>query len=117
MLVERKGRGEPVVDEPLPLPDVQALAAGLTAVLGNGAAAGPVTILARSPNDYESTFTSEVVTCRVPDGNKRRLFCKYGPRRSRNGDPHRGGVSYEAEVYRSLLHPAGASMPRYYGTY
>lgn len=104
-------------DCPVPLPDTQALTDGLAAVLGDGAAAGPVTVIARKPNVYASTFPSEVVTCRWPDGSKRRLFCKYGPRSSRNGDRHRGGVAYEAEVYRRLLQPAGAATPRYYGTY
>jgi hypothetical protein len=117
MLVNGKGIVTPVPDGPAPLPDRQALAAGLTAVLADGHAAAPVTILARRPNDYESTFASEVVTCRLPNGGRRQLFCKYGPRRSRDKDRHRGGIDYEAEVYRCLLEPGGAATPRFYGTY
>jgi aminoglycoside phosphotransferase (APT) family kinase protein len=74
-------------------------------------------IVRRTPNDYESTFASEVVTCRLPDDSRRQLFCKYGPHRGRDRDRHRGGVTHEAEAYRCLLQPIAASAPRYYGTY
>ena len=90
---------------PADYPDPAALAAGLTAVFG-----GAVTVLERRPNVLASTYPSEVVTCRLLGGEVRRVFCKYGipPRRP----PHRrrGGVAYEAAVYRHLLGPSGAAV-------
>jgi aminoglycoside phosphotransferase (APT) family kinase protein len=46
------------------------------------------------------------------------LFCEYAA----GGHPdnvygHRGGVAYEAAVYRHLLQPSQASTPTWYGTY
>jgi hypothetical protein len=100
------------------LPDARALAAGLTAALGGeGPAAGPVTVLARAPNPYASTFPSEVVTCRWPNGSERRLFCKYGAGPAGDVHGHKGGVSYEAAVYRLLLRPLRAEAPMLYGVH
>jgi hypothetical protein len=95
-----------------PFPDRPTLAAGLGAALG-----GPVTLLRRKRNDYSSTFPSEVVTCRLADGSERRLFCKYSAGVGHNAHGHRGGVAYEAEVYRRVLQPSRLSSPRFYGTY
>jgi hypothetical protein len=100
------------------LPDAQTLTAGLTAALGGeGLAGDPVTVLGREPNPYASTFASEIVTCRWPDGTERRLFCKYGAGADRGVHGHKGGVPYEARVYRFLLGPLQAGVPALYGAY
>jgi hypothetical protein len=100
------------------LPDPQTLTAGLTLALrSEGRPAEPVTVLGREPNPYASTFPSEIVTCRLPDGSKRRLFCKYGAGADRGVHGHKGGVPYEAGVYRHLLQPLQARVPALYGAY
>jgi aminoglycoside phosphotransferase (APT) family kinase protein len=76
-----------------------------------------VTILDRLPNVYASTFPSEIVRCRVDDGSELQLFCKYAARHSHNAYGHRGGVAYEAAVYRYLLQPSQVSTPTFYGAY
>jgi aminoglycoside phosphotransferase (APT) family kinase protein len=58
-----------------------------------------------------------VVTCRTVGGATLRLFCKHTAGRSHHAHGHRGGVAYEAEVYRSLLAPLGVPVPRCYGAY
>ncbi len=95
------------------LPNLQTLTAGLTSVLRS-----QVIILDRRPNTYMSTFPSEIVRCRVGGGSELQLFCKYAA----GGHPHsvyghRGGVMYEAAVYRHLLQPSQASTAKFYGTY
>jgi hypothetical protein len=95
------------------LPNLQTLTVGLASLLRS-----QVTVLDRRPNPYTSTFPSEIVTCRVHGGGELVLFCKYAA----GGHPdnvygHRGGVAYEAAVYRHLLQPSRASTPTLYGTY
>jgi hypothetical protein len=110
-------RHQPTTAVASPYPDRQSLAAGLAAVLaaalGNRAT---VAIVRRRSNDYESTAPSEVVTCRLADQSRYRLFCKYSSDFSNRDHGHRGGVPYEAEVYRRVLQPAHVSTPRFYGT-
>jgi hypothetical protein len=95
------------------LPNLQSLTVGLTSVLRS-----QVTILDRQPNIYASTFPSEIVTCRVDGGSILLLLCKYAAGGHRdNVYGHRGGVAYEAAVYRHLLQPSQASTPTFYGMY
>jgi Phosphotransferase enzyme family len=75
-----------------------------------------VKVLAREPAIFTSTAPSEIVTCRLSDGNKVKLLCKYGGQRS-DGYHSRGGVPYEAEVYRNVLQPLDISKANYYGAY
>src|SRR6266851_3259254 len=88
------------------LPDAPTLTARLTAALG-GNGAGAVAILKRKRPRYMSTFPNEIVTCQLRNGSKRRLFCKYEGGQAHNAFGHRGGLAYEAEVYRHVLHPLG----------
>jgi hypothetical protein len=101
-----------VTESPPTLPDAAALTSGLSAAFG-----GPVVVFTRERNVMASTFPSEVVTCRLADGSDRRVFCKYGARHIRHRHGHRGGVTYEAWVYRDLLHPARVPVPAYYGSH
>lgn len=95
-----------------PFPDRQALADGLGAAWGDGE---PITVLRRERNDYSSTFPSEVVTCRLADGSRRRLFCKYGAGPGHSDGGCRGGVAYEAEVYRRVLRGLPLPLPAFHG--
>jgi hypothetical protein len=100
------------------LPSLQTLTVGLTSVLrSHGSTSNQVTILRRQLNIYASSFPSEIVTCRVDDGSELRLFCKYAAGHSHNAYGHRGGVAYEAAVYRYLLQPSRASAPTFYGSH
>jgi len=75
-------------------------------------------ILSRQANLFSSSFLSEVVTCRLAGGEEVRLFCKYGSGPDEaTGYGHRGGVSYEAQVYRDLLLPLGMRTVPFYGTH
>ena len=75
-----------------------------------------IIILGRDPAVYVSTFFNEIVTCRLPDGSVRRLLAKRGGAHTAPTYGHRGGVPYEARVYRSVLEPLATSAPRFYGS-
>lgn len=93
------------------LPDFTTLNRRLRVALGDDKAL----LLHRRPNAYVASFPAEIVTCRLGDERVVRLFCKYESGASDGSDGHRGGVVYEAEVYRHLLVRAGVSTPRFYG--
>lgn len=96
------------------VPGRATLASGLARALGE--AAGPaVAIVARRPNEYASSFPSEIVTCRLADGRELTVLCKYAAGRGHAAYGHRGNVTYEAAVYRLVLEPIGVSAPRWYG--
>lgn len=96
------------------LPNEESLATGLTSAL-MGATSAAVTVVARAANPHASTFPSEVVTCRLENGDEIRLFCKYGAG-GHDAHGHRGGVGYEVEVYRRVLAATALPVPRFYGT-
>jgi hypothetical protein len=101
-----------------PLPDSQMLTPSLNAIFsGNHSPEDHITVLARQPNSYASTFPSEVVTCQLAQGSELRLLCKYTAGHSHNSYGHRGGVSYEAEVYRHVLQPLQVPTPTFYGVH
>lgn len=100
------------------LPDLTRLTAGLSAVLAaHDPAMAGVTVIERRPNVYESSAPTEVVRCRLGDGTLRDLFCKYATRHDHTAHGHRGGVAYEAAVYRHTLAPMNVSAPRCYGSF
>jgi thiamine kinase-like enzyme len=109
------------VREHLPLsqfPSSERLAVGLNAVFhAKGSGSRGVTIISRQPNLFESTFASEIVTCRLAKNGTFRVFCKYGTKDFDKGYGHRGGVSYEAAVYSKVLAPLHTSTPSFYGAY
>jgi aminoglycoside phosphotransferase (APT) family kinase protein len=98
------------------LPDLPALTAGLRSVFGDGTG-GNLVVIERQPNDYASTFPSEVLTLGLADGRRLRLLCKYEAGRSHSAYGHRGGVVYEAAVYRHVLQPLPVSAPKFYGSH
>ena len=100
---------------------LEALTSGLRAML-NGHDEGPrfSSLLTRKHCAYSSTFPTELVTCRLDDGIELRLFCKYSGRQrpedyTAEWFEHRGGVPYEAEVYRKVIQPLALSPCRFYG--
>ncbi|PYJ01928.1 MAG: hypothetical protein DME25_17220 [Verrucomicrobia bacterium] len=100
------------------LPDSRTLAAGLTAALnGVGAPHRAVKILDRKLPWFMSTFPNEIVTCRLPNGRKRRVFIKYTGGQGHSSYGHRGDVAYEAEVYQRLLRPLPAFHPQCLGVH
>ena len=98
------------------VPDLETLRDGILSVLGGH---DGTILLQRKPNHRASTFASEIVTCRMADGVQRRLFCKYA--KAHQGHEAAYGywndIAYEAEVYRRILQPSGASTPNFYGAY
>src|SRR5439155_17955398 len=77
----------------------------------------PVTVLARRRARMMCTFPNEVVTCRLPTGRTRRVFCKYGAGHNHNAFGHRGGIAYEAQVYRRVLQQCPDARPRFLGSH
>ncbi len=99
-------------------PNLHTLIGGLTSVLNShGSTNGQVTILERQPSSPAGTFPAEIVTCRLEDGSELRLFCKYSAGLNHNASGHRGGVAYEAAVYRHILQPSRTSVPTFYGVF
>jgi len=98
------------------LPDSTTLAARLEAALNRDGLA-PVSLLERKRPRYMSTFPNEIVTCQLPNGSKRRLFCKYEAGRDHCSFGHRGGLAYEAEVYQRILHSSARFRPALIGAH
>ena len=71
-----------------------------------------LSILDRTESGADGTFSSEILTCRFPDGSVRRMIAKRGGVNPSHG--HRGGPPYEAEVYRRVLQPLQLKTPRFY---
>jgi hypothetical protein len=99
------------------LPDLTVLRAGLTTVFAGKSARAQLTIIDRTPNEYASSFPSEIVTCRLGDSRELRLLVKVSAGQSHRSYGHRGDVAYEADVYRHVLHPLGSTAPRWHGSY
>jgi hypothetical protein len=100
------------------LPGDDSLRAGLESVLeAQGQLDGELAIQAREKNTYTSTFPSEIVACRIGSGPVIRLFLKYSAHRENEAHGHRGGVGYEAKVYRELLSHLDISIAQLYGIY
>jgi hypothetical protein len=99
------------------IPDLKSLTAVLAPILDwNGSRKG-VIVEHRETNPFASTFPSELVTCRFGDGSKLRLLCKYGGNQQEITHGHRGGVPYEAAVYREVLESSQTSAPGLYGNH
>jgi aminoglycoside phosphotransferase (APT) family kinase protein len=91
---------------------LQALTQGLTSIWGE-----PVTILGRRLNPYCSTFPAEILTCVVPGGGERQVFCKYTIGDDNRDHGHRGGAGYEAKVYGQVLQGLAISVPAFQGSF
>jgi hypothetical protein len=100
------------IAELLRVPTLDALQSGLTEILG------PLQprVLERKTAVQVSTHPSEVVTCELADGSSHKLLMKYSGF-ERDSFGHKGGVRYEAIVYRDVVSRVGLSSPRWYGNY
>jgi hypothetical protein len=94
-------------------PDDESLTHGIASILAVDSEG--VSVIKRVPNPHASTFPSEVVICRRSDGTEFQLFCKYQTARDNLAHGHRGGVKYEAGVYRRVLASSGVTAPPFYG--
>src|SRR5262245_66403850 len=100
---------------PSPLPDLPTLTRGLTSVLAGAIGRTPVSVVDRQ-HCRQGTFPKEIVTCRCEGGKELRLVCKYGRAQTNHiSHGHRGGVAYEAAVYRRVLSRSRGPTPRCYG--
>src|SRR2546423_15443398 len=83
------------------LPELQPLTRRLSEIFSPSDRSGAqLEVVSRKPSAMTSTFQNEVVHCRLPDGSMKRLFVKYQINDGYDAFGHRGGVRYEAEVYR-----------------
>ena len=73
-------------------------------------------ILRRAKLPTATTADREIVTCRMPDGSVRQLFCKYGPLQAPQ-PPYRLGVAYEARVYDHVLPGWQGDVPQLHGAF
>jgi hypothetical protein len=93
------------------------LAEALITVFSHNGANGVPIAMHRAPTPYVTTFPCEIVTCRFADRSRLRLFCKYAARDVKSSHGQRGGIGYEADVYRQVLQPSCSSAPSFYGSY
>ena len=98
-----------------PRPSAATVAAVLAAVFVDEPKG--VELVERVTSIYESTFGSEIVTCRFANGT-RRVFLKYGAPQHASVSPagHRGGLVREAAVYDSLLDRLPVRTPQLFGS-
>ncbi len=98
------------------LPELPILTRRLSAAFeGNASFPAPLAVTHRSLPFIMSTFPNETVTCRFANGRRRRLFIKYEAGKNHHSFGHRGGISYEAEVYRELLRKYPGFKPKCLG--
>jgi len=99
------------------MPSLDALTAGLNAVLARGAVADDkLCIIDRVPAIWSSTYPSEIITCRAGQ-RELTLYCKYMAGLRHQSYGHRGGLPYETEVYRRVLHSSLLPTAPFYGAY
>jgi phosphotransferase family enzyme len=91
-----------------PLPRTDELSSVLAEMMG----ARAVTVFDRRAPFHANC---EVVRFRIEDRNTHRVLCKYGAGPLDPSHGLRGGVSYEAEVYRRIHVPLKADVPHFYG--
>jgi hypothetical protein len=97
-------------------PDAKYLRSALAGML-EGDASAPLHLLSREPNPYASSASSELVTCQLSGGHRQELFCKYGPVTAPENHGHRGGLAYEALVYREVLAGSLSGPPAFRGAF
>lgn len=98
------------------VPDVESLAHGLGTLL-EPESQSPLVVLERDIHKRMSTFPLEIVRCRLGDGRVVGLVCKYSDDQDFSSSRYRGGVGYEADVYRDILQECELPVPRFHGTY
>jgi len=86
----------------------------MSAVLLNATLAGGLTVVSRRPNPWASTFPSEILTCVCGD-RVSEVLVKFSGGGGHPAFGHRSGVSYEAAVYREVLHATPLPSPSFLG--
>ena len=76
---------------------------------------GADAVLQRDKLPALDSTNCEIVTCRMPNGSLRQLFCKFGPLAEVEQPPHCFGVAYETQVYDQLLPVWQNDVPRLHG--
>jgi thiamine kinase-like enzyme len=101
------------------IPDTEAVESALrSAVAQQGCDLDIVEIVERQPSVYASTYPLEILTCKFSDGKERKIICKRQVKhRPASGHGHRGGVAYEATIYREILQHAQVPTPQFIGAY
>lgn len=94
-----------------PNPTDGQLAEGLRSLIGSG-----VSIGAREPSPYRSTYAIEKVSVTTDRGSLD-LVCKYGPADAQSQGGHLRGPAYEAAVYRHLFPSPHLATPHCYGAF
>jgi len=74
-------------------------------------------VLERKSNAFQSTFPTEILTCRRPDGHVFRVLLKPSAGLEHDCEGHRGGVAYESRVYREVLAHTEISCPRFLSSF
>src|SRR5262249_54527956 len=74
-----------------------------------------IEIVAREPIML-GTYPKEIVTCHRRDGTTFRALCKYAGGATHTAYGHRGGIEYEARVYRELLQRMRTPTPAFVGS-
>jgi thiamine kinase-like enzyme len=97
-------------------PDSHRLINALKTVFFGDSKKGQLKILMRKPSSYYSTAPNEIITIRVDEEKTIQLFCKYSGETS-YAHGTRGGVPYEARVYREVLQPLNLPFAKFYGEY
>jgi aminoglycoside phosphotransferase (APT) family kinase protein len=98
------------------VPDDESLARGLSSVLEPESDDG-IVLLEREVHRRMSTFPLEIVRCRLSRGHIVEVVCKYSDDQDFSDSRYRGGVAYEADVYRDILDGCELPVPGFRGTY
>ena len=97
-------------------PSTRELSRVLSRLFAQSSGAARISISQREPHYYASTYPSERVVCRIK-GREIVLLCKYSADQEHPAFGHRGGLRYEADVYRRVLSGLGVSAPAFHGEY
>ncbi len=98
------------------LPDGPSLRRGLGRVLQPESGDVPE-LLDRRLHSRASTFPLEIVKCRLHSGRVVDVVCKYSGEQRSGRHEHKGGVRYEASVYREFLDSCGMPVAGFRGSY
>jgi hypothetical protein len=111
----RKEASRPLAPDCPSLPRLRkALRSALRGAASNGF---QIKGFARKSNILRSSFHSEILFCRLADGSRRQIFCKYAVSSPGSHPALKGGVAHEAAVYRYVLQPLPVSHAHFYGQY
>jgi len=86
-----------------------------TCVRQGGIDGADLIVTDRKVNRYATTFPSEIVSCRLSNGEQVDFFCKYWAETNNEAFGHRGGKGYEVNVYSRLLKGLSLPLPVLYG--